>query len=111
MSIGNINPNLAFVYGDKVMASYGCGATLNGEFWYFGGWNRYKNVSLSLVGFRIYNIFFTFFQSVSKVVGCQLARQQDLAFDLSRPACNTFLESTPKVLLCFDMDNDKACFS
>ena len=37
LSIGNINENLAFEYRDGTTAIYGCGATLNGEFWYFGG--------------------------------------------------------------------------
>ena len=34
---GNINEDLAFEYGDRATANYGCGATLNNEFWYFGG--------------------------------------------------------------------------
>ena len=36
LSSGNINENLAFEYGVGATAKYGCGATLNGEFWYFG---------------------------------------------------------------------------
>ena len=37
-SLGNINENLSFEmrHGDEPLASRGCGATLNGEFWYFG---------------------------------------------------------------------------
>ena len=109
--LGNINENLSFEFGDGTTAYGGCGATLNGEFWYFGGLDSYKNVSLSLSDFRIYNLFFTFFQTVSKIVGCQLTRQPDMDFDLSYPACNTFLEPTPKVLLCFHKDDDKLCHS
>ena len=35
--LGNINEDLAFEYGDGTTAYDGCGATLNNEFWYFGG--------------------------------------------------------------------------
>ena len=111
MSLGNINENLAFEIGDGTTAERGCGATLNGEFWYFGGVNSYKKVSLSLTNLRIYNLFSTFFQTVSKIVGCQLTRQPDMAFDLTYPACNTFLEPTPKVLLCFSTSDNKICHS
>ena len=44
--------NLAFEYGDRASAYGGCGASLYGEFFYFGGF-YYKNVSLSLTDFRI----------------------------------------------------------
>ena len=109
--LGNINENLSFEYEDGVKANRGCGATLKGEFWYFGGRDSYKNVSLSLTDFRIYNPFLIFFQTVSKIVGCQLTRQPDMDFDLTLPSCNTFLEPTPKVLLCFHQDDDKLCHS
>ena len=33
---GNINDNLAFEFGEGATVMNGCGATLNGEFWYFG---------------------------------------------------------------------------
>ena len=45
---GNINENLAFEYGDEATAKFGCGATLNGEFWYFG---HGKKVSFSIFMF------------------------------------------------------------
>ena len=34
--IGNVNDDLNFEYGRGASAKYGCGATLFGEFWYFG---------------------------------------------------------------------------
>ena len=52
--VGNINENLAFEYGDGVTADFGCGATLNGEFWYFGGDEIHKNVSSPISEFIIY---------------------------------------------------------
>ena len=109
--LGNINENLSFEYGNGTTAVDGCGATLNGEFWYFGGSRNNKNVSLSLTDVRIYNLFLTFFQTVSKIVGCQLEKQSDMDFNLTYPACNTFLEPTPKVLLCFHYWDDQACHS
>ena len=44
-SLGNINENLAFEYKDGATAKYGCGATLNGEFWYFGNDKQVSNRS------------------------------------------------------------------
>ena len=108
---GNTNENPSFKYEDGTTAFRGCGATLNGEFWYFGGEDKYKNVSLSSINFKIYNLCFSIFQTVSKIVGCQLVKQSDMAFDLSHPACNTFLEPTPKVLLCFPHEDVQGCHS
>ena len=38
--LGKINEDLTFEYGNGARAVYGCGATLKGEFWYFGGNNK-----------------------------------------------------------------------
>ena len=35
---GNINEDLDFEYGDDTVAHFGCGATLQNVFWYFGGY-------------------------------------------------------------------------
>ena len=34
---GNLRNDLAFEYGEDTATFNGCGATLLGEFWYFGG--------------------------------------------------------------------------
>ena len=39
---GNMNDNLDFRYGEGTSVSYGCGATLFGEFWYFGGSGKFR---------------------------------------------------------------------
>ena len=49
---GNKNVNLAFEYGDGASAYAGCGASLYGEFFYFGGSQTDKNVSLSFIRFQ-----------------------------------------------------------
>ena len=54
--LGNINENFAFEYEDGTTAMEGCGATLNGEFWYFGGWDSDKNVSTPILEFINYSI-------------------------------------------------------
>ena len=38
---GNVDENLNFEYGEGTNAFYGCGATLFGEMWYFGGGRFY----------------------------------------------------------------------
>ena len=34
--LGYVNEDINFEYGEGASALYGCGATLFGEFWYFG---------------------------------------------------------------------------
>ena len=36
---GNVRNDITFTYGENTVAHNGCGATLFGEFWYFGGGN------------------------------------------------------------------------
>ena len=38
-------------------------------------------------------------------------RQPDMTFSMTYPSCNTFLDPTPKVLLCFSVSDVKACHS
>ena len=39
---GNINADINFEYGEGKQAHYGCGASLFGQFWYFGGSDETK---------------------------------------------------------------------
>ena len=34
---GTVNDDIDFEYGEETDAFYGCGTTLFGQFWYFGG--------------------------------------------------------------------------
>ena len=36
--LGKVNDDIDFTYGEETATYYGCGATLRGEFWYFGGY-------------------------------------------------------------------------
>ena len=36
--LGKVNDDIEFTYGEETATYYGCGATLRGEFWYFGGY-------------------------------------------------------------------------
>ena len=42
--LGNLNEDLSFGYGNGAEAAFGCGATLKGEFWYFGGYDLKRQV-------------------------------------------------------------------
>ena len=42
--LGNVNEDLKFEYGEGATALYGCGATLFGEFWYFGSGNMVRKL-------------------------------------------------------------------
>ena len=55
-----------------------------------------KYESFILTGFEL------FFQ-VSKIESCTFVRQigRDLSFDFQMGSCNTFLQPTPRILLCF----------
>ena len=38
---GLVDDNLDFEYGNDVSLWGGCGITLSGQMWYFGGWDDY----------------------------------------------------------------------
>ena len=40
-----MNEDLTLEYGDGTEVRYGCAATLNNEFWYFGGGHHYRQVN------------------------------------------------------------------
>ena len=58
---------------------------------------------------NIYKIYLFVLYQASKIVGCRLERQTDLNFDFYVGACNTFNQSEPKILLCFDWSNTREC--
>ena len=41
---GFVNDNLNFHFGDDTSTYAGCGATLKGEFWFFGGDHQEINI-------------------------------------------------------------------
>ena len=46
---------------------------------------------------------------MSKIIGCELVAQANLAFDFHAGACNTYGSSDEKALMCFDSDSSKEC--
>jgi len=90
-SQGLVDGNLEFDYGNRVSLAYGCGITLHGQMWYFGGHREYL-------------------RQKSKIIGCQMVRQEDdLPFDFFFGSCNTFAAPEGKALLCFSDTNRKQC--
>ena len=71
---GNIRNASEFRTGTGAGAKHGCGVTFRGEFYYFGGQPDSKQLS--------------------KIVGCELSRQDDLPFKFLQGACNIFQIST-----------------
>ena len=72
-----------FGRSDPGLQRGGCSAVLMGEMMYFGGTPNSKQYSI--------------------IRGCQVERQySEMPFDYFRGACNSFMEPTPKVLLCFN---------
>ena len=78
------------------------------RFWlwsYFDGrnvvfwWLLYFSETTSMI--RLYFQDFNDFIQVSKIEGCKLVRQGDLSFEFRSGSCNTFIEPTPRILLCF----------
>ena len=51
---GQVNDDIDFTYGEGTAAFYGCGASLRGEFWYFGGYHGAIN-TLRQVSQRIFS--------------------------------------------------------
>ena len=55
--LGNINEDLDFQYVEDATAYYGCGATLQNVFWYFGGSSsddKQRQVKLQIFLFKIH---------------------------------------------------------
>ena len=44
---GLVDGNLELDYGDEVSLHYGCGLSLRGQMWYFGGRSGYKTAGYS----------------------------------------------------------------
>ena len=42
--LGTVNDDLDFEYGEDTETRRGCGATLFGQFWYFGGYQYKRQV-------------------------------------------------------------------
>ena len=82
-------------------AENGCGITFMGEFWYFGDNEKVSCISILDLDLRQFQ--------VSKVIGCQLVRQMDMDFKFNHGSCNTFIQPSPKILLCFDENNEREC--
>ena len=40
-----MNDDLEFLYGAGTEVMYGCGVSLNGQFWYFGGYSNIRQVN------------------------------------------------------------------
>ena len=59
---------------------------------------HYRHVS------TIYQYLYVQFQ-LSKIVGCEMVRQNDLTFDFELGSCNSFIQPKPRILLCFDYDS------
>ena len=103
-----MNPNLNFNYLNGASAKKGCGVTFLGDFWYFGDENKVSLIMVvSSLNFGL-NVKLSSLKA-SKVVGCDLVRQTDLAFQFNHGSCNAFNEPVPKVLLCFDEDENRLC--
>ena len=85
-----MNENLNLEYAiddfgrpDRGIQRGGCSAVFMGEMMYFGGTPNWRQYSI--------------------IRGCQVERQfSEMPFDYFRGACNSFMEPTPKVLLCFN---------
>ena len=75
---GDVNDDLNFEFGDGTVAHNGCGATLFGEFWYFGGGTGSTSANSQK-------------RKMSKVVGCKLEQQSlELNFNFYKGSCQTF---------------------
>lgn len=66
-----------------------CSATINGEFYIFGGLNERRQIS--------------------KIVDCSLQRVGDLPYELYFPACGTFKFPEERSMLCFAKYYEYSC--
>ena len=96
-----VNENFNFEYGDYdyddsddndrreqgSLQRGGCSAVFMGQMMYFGGYPNTRQYSI--------------------IHDCKIDRHySEMPFDFYRGACNSFMEPTPKVLLCFNYRED-----
>ena len=87
-SNGDFN-QIDFEMGPLTQVNRSCSATINGEFYIFGGHTRQRQVS--------------------KVVDCSLKRVGDLPYELVFPACGTFQFPEERSMICFAASHGKSC--
>ena len=66
-----------------------CSATINGEFYIFGGATQSRQIS--------------------KISDCSLKRVGDLPYELQYPACGTFRFLEERSMICFAKGYAKSC--
>ena len=66
-----------------------CSASINGEFYIFGGLTQTRQIS--------------------KIVNCSLERIGDLPYELTFPACGTFRFPEERSMMCFASLYRKSC--
>ena len=82
--------------GPESSVIYSCSATVNDEFYIFGGSGSFSK-----------QVFFIDFAEalikiqISKINGCSLDRIGQLPHDFYRGACGTYLFPEPRVMFCF----------
>ena len=80
-----------------------------GQFWYFGGIGLANKRQVNKQKYiQSRNNLYIQFQ-VSKIVGCEMVRQNDLTFDFTSGSCNSFAQPKPRILLCFDYIHSTEC--
>lgn len=66
-----------------------CSASINGEFYIFGGLTQTRQIS--------------------KIVNCSLARIGDLPYELAYPACGTYRFPEERSMMCFASGHSSSC--
>ena len=94
--------------GPDTSAHYSCSATLNGEFFVFGGseTSQIKQV-MNLEKKTNFNNRI----QISKIVGCTLKRIGQLPSEFHEGACGTFIfDGHERVMFCFPLSGKDECF-
>ena len=89
-SDGNFKP-IDFEIESRTEVRLSCSATINGEFYIFGGSTQRRQVS--------------------KIIDCSLNRVGDLPYELYYPACGTFKFPEERSMICFPFNHAKSCVS
>ena len=88
-SDGNFKP-IDFEIESRTEVRLSCSATINGEFYIFGGMTQRRQIS--------------------KIVDCSLKRVGDLPYELYYPACGTFKFPEERSMICFPYNHAKSCY-
>ena len=92
--------------GPETSVFRSCSASINGEFYVFGGEDDNRRQVLLSCAYAVYQVLF----QISKINGCSLDRIGQLPHEFVYGSCGTYKFPEERVMFCFQRSMESACF-